>query len=186
MATKKKKTTKAKARAPAKTKKPRASKPHKDGRDTTLVPREVIESVARHGERVDALAKVFAALGARHPEKWATAHVEHGADELGRFVLLRALWLRTVEPGRLLAQARKEFLVGEAIDRLLQSANLADLDALIRHAQRSALYDIARVLDDPADNDEGIRWAVFRVDAAGIPLWQLDGLRAGLDDSEPR
>ena len=42
----------------------------------------------------------------------------------------------------------------------MKSASITDLDALIRFAQRSSLDDVCKVLDDPADNDDGIRWAV--------------------------
>jgi hypothetical protein len=136
-------------------------------------------------QRVDALAKVFAALGARNPERWARLHVDTGSDELGRFVLLRALWMRIVEPGRLLANAHSDENAGPAVGRLLKGASLADLDAIVRYAQRTALEDICEVLDDPAVNEDGIRWAVFRVDNTGMPLWTLDGLRSGLRDSEP-
>lgn len=135
--------------------------------------------------RVQALAKVFAALGARNAERWARTHVDDGSDELGRFVLLRAMWLRSIEPGRLLANARKDRNTGAAVERLMKTASIVDLDALIRYAQRTALDDVCKVLDDPADNDDGIRWAVFRVDAKGLPLWTIDRLRTGLDDSEP-
>lgn len=135
--------------------------------------------------RVQALAKVFAALGARNAETWARTHVDDGSDELGRFVLLRAMWLRSIEPGRLLANARKDKAAGPAVERLMKNASITDLDALIRFAQRSSLDDVCKVLDDPADNDDGIRWAVFRIDAKGLPLWGLDRLRTGLDDSEP-
>ena len=105
---------------------------------------------------MESLAAVFSALGARDPKRWARSHVDTGADELARFVLLRALWLKTVEPGRLLARARKDKHVGGAIDRLLKRADIADLDALIRITQELALKDALTVLDDPADNDEGI------------------------------
>jgi hypothetical protein len=135
--------------------------------------------------RVQALAKVFGALGARNAEQWARTHIDDGSDELGRFMLLRALWLRALEPGRLIAAARRDFRSRPAIDRLLDAASLEDLDALVRYAQRTALDDVCRVLDDPADNDDGIRWRVFRIDTKGQPLWPLDRLRAGLEDSAP-
>lgn len=136
--------------------------------------------------RVDALTQVFAALGAQRPATWARSHVEGGYDELGRFVLLRALWLKTVEPGRLLGLARNEREVSSAVDRLLNNADLADLDAIVRFAQKQALLDLCSVLDDPSASDEGIGWAVFRTDGRGLPLWTLDRLAAGLTDSEPR
>ena len=168
MAAKKKQNAKkAKAKATAKAKaKPKANAPSK-------------------AARISALAQVFQQLGARDPERWAREHVEKGTDELGRFVLLRALWLRTVEPGRLLASARKDGRVGDAVDRLMKSAALVDLDALVRFAQRTALDDVCRVLDDPSDNDDGIRWGLFRVDAAGTPLWPLAALRRDLGETEP-
>jgi hypothetical protein len=135
--------------------------------------------------RVAALSKVFQALGAKTPEQWAKAQVDDGSDELGRFVLLRALWLRTVEPGRLLASARKEKSVADAIERVMKKVDLADLDALVRFAQKTALDDVCRVLDDPADNEDGIRWTVYRVDANGMPLWPLAALRKDLVETEP-
>lgn len=136
--------------------------------------------------RIDALTQVFAALGAQRPSTWARSHVDAGHDELGRFVLLRALWLKAVEPGRLLGIARNEEEVGAAAERLIKVAGLADLDAIIRFAQKQALLDICSVLDDPSASDEGIGWAVYRTDGRGLPLWALDRLAAGLTDSEPR
>lgn len=136
--------------------------------------------------RIEALTQVFATLGAQRPSTWARSHVQAGHDELGRFVLLRALWLKAVEPGRLLGIARNEAEVAAAVERLLGDAALADLDAIIRFAQKQALLDICTVLDDPAASDEGIGWAVYRTDGRGLPLWPLDRLVAGLTDSEPR
>jgi hypothetical protein len=135
--------------------------------------------------RIAALAKVFEALGAKTPEKWAKAQIDDGSDELGRFVLLRALWLRTVEPGRLLANARRDKAAAEAIERVMKKVDLADLDALVRFAQKTALDDVCRVLDDPANNEDGIRWTIYRVDAAGMPLWPLAALRKDLVETEP-
>lgn len=136
--------------------------------------------------RIESLTQVFAALGAQQPSTWARSHVDGGYDELGRFVLLRALWLKAVEPGRLLGLARNEPEVAKAVDRLLQRADLADLDAVLRFAQKQALLDVCTVLDDPSAADEGIGWAVFRTDGRGLPLWTLDRLASGLTDSEPR
>ncbi|MCC7073799.1 MAG: hypothetical protein IT383_20990 [Deltaproteobacteria bacterium] len=136
--------------------------------------------------RIEALTQVFAALGAQDPAAWARSHVDQGHDELGRFVLLRALWLKAVEPGRLLGIARNEPEVAAAAERLITVAGLADLDAVLRFAQKQALLDVCTVLDDPSASDEGIGWAVYRTDGRGLPLWPLDRLSAGLTDSEPR
>jgi len=135
-------------------------------------------------QRVEALAKVFQALGAKNPKRWAELHVEESTDELGRFVLLRALWLRLVEPGRLLANAASDAAAGPVVGRLMKTTSLADLDALVRFAQRTAVVDVCRVLDDTGEND-GIRWSLFRVDGGGQPLWPLSGLKADLDETEP-
>lgn len=161
--------------------KPRRPKARASGRATSKVSTPKVKQ-----GRVDALTQVFSALGAQRPATWARSHVEGGYDELGRFVLLRALWLKTVEPGRLLGLARNERAVSTAVDRLLKNADLADLDAIVRFAQKQALLDLCSVLDDPSASDEGIGWAVFRTDGRGLPLWTLDRLAAGLTDSEPR
>lgn len=161
--------------------KPRRPKARASGRATSKVSTPKVKQ-----GRVDALTQVFSALGAQRPATWARSHVEGGYDELGRFVLLRALWLKTVEPGRLLGLARNERAVSTAVDRLLKNADLADLDAIVRFAQKQALLDLCSVLDDPSASDEGIGWAVFRTDGRGLPLWTLDRLATGLTDSEPR
>ncbi len=164
------------ARAPAK--KPRAAA----ARAPRLSP---AQQAASRQARIDALARVFTALGARDAARWAARHVDDSSDELGRFMLLRALWLRLVEPGRLLAAAPADPLAGPAVERLMQTNSLADLDAVVRFAQRTAVVDACRVLDDPGGEDDGIHWSVYRVDAAGTPLWPLAQLLADVEETEP-
>ena len=178
------------AKTSAARKKPASKKPVGTSRRT---PRKAPASSGRRPAapavkqgRIEALTQVFAALGAQRPATWARSHVAKGHDELGRFVLLRALWLKAVEPGRLLGIAQNEPEVAAAAERLIKVAGLPDLDAVIRFAQKQALLDVCTVLDDPSASDEGIGWAVFRTDGRGLPLWALDRLAAGLTDSEPR
>lgn len=158
-------------KAPAKTRVPAKAKASK--------------STVTAAQRIEQLAEVFRTLGARDPEKWARAHVERGTDELGRFVFLRALWLRMIEPGRLLGAARRDTSVGMAIDRIVKWVDLADLDALVRFAQRAAIDDVCKVLDGAAAED-GIRWSLFRTDDGGQPLWSLGKLQPAVDDAAPR
>lgn len=143
------------------------------------------ETAEMREQRIQNLSRVFAALGAKNPERWGRDHVERGTDELGRFVLLRALWLRTVEPGRLLGAAREDPHTAEVANRLLGKVSIADLDAIVRFSQRRALEDMCRVLDNPGDDNDGIRWAVFRVDEDGLPLWPLEALGLGLEEAAP-
>lgn len=176
-------------RAAAKRTTPKRAAPKRSGSASTRsatgpAARASTSSVKR--DRIGALTQVFAALGAQRPAVWARSHVDQGHDELGRFVLLRALWLKAVEPGRLLGIARNEPEVAAAAERLIKVAGLPDLDAVLRFAQKQALLDLCTVLDDPSASDEGIGWAVFRTDGRGLPLWALDRLVAGLTDSEPR
>lgn len=135
--------------------------------------------------RLASLTSVFQALGARDPKSWARSQVETGTDELARFVLLRALWLKVLEPGRLLARARTDALAGPAVDRLLKKVDLADLDAVVRLSQVHALQDALSVLDDPANTDDGISWGVFRRDKKGAPTARLDELLRDLDETRP-
>ena len=137
--------------------------------------------------RVEALSSVFTALGAREPERWARSHVEHGLDQIGRYVFLRALWSRVVKDGRFLDKLRHE--PGETravVERLLVAgAREADLVALVRALQLHLLVDVAQILDDPSDNDEGVRWGLWRMDKRGLPLWQLPDLRLDLLEVDP-
>jgi hypothetical protein len=128
------------------------------------------------------LVAVLRALGARDPDAWARSD---DAGVLERFVLLRALWMRVVEPGKLLARAKGHAHVGAAVDRLMGKADLADLDALVRLAQEQALTDILTVLDDPADDDGGVSWGVFHKDAKGKAVRRLGNLARDLDLARP-
>lgn len=137
--------------------------------------------------RVEALTGVFTALGARDPERWARAHVEHGLDQIGRFVFLKALWNRVARDGRFLDRLRRD--VGEShevVERLLMcGAREADLVQLVRQMQVQLLVDMMQILDDPSDNDEGVRWGLWRMDRRGLPLWQLADLRLDVLDVDP-
>ena len=116
-----------------------------------------------------------------------TAEVEHGLDQIGRYVFLRALWSRVVKDGRFLDKLRHD--PGETravVERLLVAgAREADLVALVRALQVHLLVDVAQILDDPSDNDEGVRWGLWRMDKRGLPLWQLPDLRLDLLEVDP-
>jgi hypothetical protein len=137
--------------------------------------------------RIEALASVFTALGAREPERWARSHVETGLDQIGRYVFMRALWGRVVKDGRFLDKMRRA--PGETravIEQLMMTgAQEADLVALVRALQVQLLVDVAQILDDPSDNDEGVRWGLWRMDKRGLPLWQLSDLRLDLLEVDP-
>ncbi len=137
--------------------------------------------------RVEALTGVFTALGARDPERWARAHVEHGHDQIGRFVFLKGLWGRVARDGRFLDRMRRD--PGESrdlVERLLMSGvDEADLVQLVRAMQVQLLVDFSQILDDPSDNDEGIRWGLWRMDRRGLPLWQLSDLRLDVLEVDP-
>lgn len=156
--------------------KKRTAKPRKTRRPAKSAPPAPLAS---------SLAAVFQALGARDPKRWARAHAKGGSDELARFVLLRALWLKVVEPGRMLARARRDAETGAAIDRMLTRVDLADLDRLVRVAQEHALSDALSVLDDPADDEQAIRWAVYRRDKRGAPSSRLEALVRDLPAAKP-
>ena len=137
--------------------------------------------------RIEALSSVFTALGARHPERWARSHVQDGVDQIGRFVFLRALWGRVVKDGRFLDKMRKNRSdLTPVVERLLiAGAQEDDITALVRALQVGLLVDLCQVLDDPADNDEGVRWGLWRMDKRGLPLWQLGDLRLDVLEVDP-
>ena len=150
----------------------------------TRKPKPAVREKVRE-DRVASLAAVFQALGARDPKRWARAHAKGGSDELARFVLLRAAWLKVLEPGRLLARAHADQELRVVVDRLLKKVDLADLDALVRATQAHALRDLLTVLDDPADEEQGISWGVYRRDKKGAPAARLGRLVEDLDAARP-
>ena len=137
--------------------------------------------------RVAALTHAFAALGAQDPERWAKSHVQEGIDQIGRFVFLRALWSHVVKDGRFVDKQRKDqTALRPVVDRLLScGASEDDLVRLVRALQVQLLVDVCQILDDPSDNDEGVRWGLWRMDKRGLPLWQLPELRLDVLDVDP-
>jgi hypothetical protein len=137
--------------------------------------------------RAQALEAVFTALGARDPARWARSHVEDGVDQIGRFVFLRALWGRVVRDARFVDKVRKERSeLTTVVERLLLAGvDEADLVALVRAMQVRLLVDACQIVDDPSDNDEGVRWGLWRMDKRGLPLWQLGDLRLDLLEVDP-
>jgi len=184
----KKTPTKKTKKAPAKWEPaPRSSVKTASAEQTTASSASSERAVDPISARVEALTGVFTALGAREPERWARAHVEHGLDQIGRFVFLRGLWGRVVKDGRFLDRLRKERgEAGAVVERLLQTgAAEEDLVALVRAQQVQLLVDLAQILDDPSDNDEGVRWGLWRMDKRGLPLWQLADLRLDVLEVDP-
>lgn len=181
--TAKKKTTAKKTTATKKTAKKTTAKTTM----ATVVPATSSAAADGLSARIEALTGVFTALGARDPERWARAHVEHGHDQIGRFVFLKGLWGRVVRDGRFLDRMRRD--VGESrevVERLLLSgAREADLVQLVRAMQVLLLVDMTQILDDPSDNDEGVRWGLWRMDRRGLPLWQLTDLRLDVLEVDP-
>jgi hypothetical protein len=136
--------------------------------------------------RVAALTAAFTALGAREPERWAASHIDHGLDQLGRFVLLRALWEQVIDQPSLRAWREQGGEGSALINQLLATGvDEASLLAFGRHMQTQLLVDICQILDDPNDNDEGIRWGLWRMDKRGMPLWQLPDLRLDVLEVDP-
>ncbi len=169
------KTTRRKTKAPAKKRAARREAPPSSS------------AAGVRSARVEALSRVFTTLGARHPERWARSHVQDGVDQIGRFVFLRALWGRIVKDGRFLDKMRKnKSALTPVVERLLVAgADEGDLTTLVRALQVGLLVDLCQLLDDPADNDEGVRWGLWRMDKRGLPLWQLGDLRLDVLDVDP-
>lgn len=113
--------------------------------------------------------------------------MQDGVDQIGRFVFLRALWGRIVKDGRFLDKMRKnQSELTPVVERLLiAGADEDDVTALVRALQVGLLVDLCQLLDDPADNDEGVRWGLWRMDKRGLPLWQLGDLRLDVLDVDP-
>jgi hypothetical protein len=165
------------------TKKPKKKQPARAPARSARTPHRVAAPSPK--DRIASLEAVFHALGAREPHAWARAHAKEGSDALARFVLLRALWLKVLEPGRMLARAQQDAHAGPAMAAMLRKVDLADLDALVRLTQEHALRDVLSVLDDPGDDDQAVSWAVYRRDKKGAPAARLTRLLDELDAARP-
>jgi beta-phosphoglucomutase-like phosphatase (HAD superfamily) len=148
----------------------------------------------------EALARIFARLGARDPEAWARSQVEEGIPQLARFLFLRQAWAEVVEDGDTawidawIEEARgapdAPFAgVGAALERLRASgARDGDLTELVRGMQAQLLFALCHLLDGPGPVEPeagGVLWALVQVNEEGEVLGHVAGLHESVLETDP-
>lgn len=123
----------------------------------------------------DRALALFKKLGADDVHAWAAREEDQPA--LARWVLLTGLW-RCVEAADdgawLVARADEDSPVAAAIGRMLERGiDPADLTAVVRDMQISALYHACQLLDDGEHGIEDLRDVI--TEAVEWQLGELDG-----------
>lgn len=134
------------------------------------------------------LSALFEELGARDADGWARSQIQEGIPQLARYLFLRQAW-RNVIPADVGAAANHWHADAPEFRKLLAAGvPLVDLVALVRKAQRSLLFSLCYLMDDPniAEAEvEAMDWGLFQIDADGRPGARISGLHESVLETDP-
>lgn len=146
------------------------------------------------------LTALFAQLGARDPDSWASSQVTEGINQLHRFLFLKKAWEPVIHPtdtswmDRLVESAERwpqneAYQVAAALQRLLAcGVDRADLAEVIRTMQIEVLHGLCELLGDPSTEAPvaEVGWALVETDADGRPTTRtIDGLHESVGETDP-
>jgi hypothetical protein len=147
------------------------------------------------------LSALFAKLGARDPDGWASSQVTEGINQLHRFLFLKKAWEPVIHPtdtswmDRLVDNAERwpqheAYQVGRSLKRLLASGvDRTDLAEVVRTMQLEVLHGICYLLSDPsieAPDVAEVGWALVETDADDHPTARtIDGLHESVGETDP-
>lgn len=148
---------------------------------------------------LDELTAIFADLGARDPESWASSQVTEEINQLGRFLVLKGGWQAVVDDDdtswidRLVEQTpidsdRPYDGAAHAIRRMLDAGvDRNDINQLVRNKQASVLFSVFYLLSDPSmvDGNTYQHWGLFEVDEGGQPLRPIGMLHESVLGTDP-
>ena len=150
---------------------------------------------------VKELSEVFARLGARDPESWASSQVAEGIEQLHRFVFLRQAWARILadkDTGWIAARIKQAKAdprapyagVGLALARCTDmGVDPQDLTDIVRGMQVELLFSLCYMLEDPgfAEGEvEDIGWSLVVADENCQPTArQINGLHESVLETDP-
>lgn len=149
-----------------------------------------------------ALTELFAQLGARDPEAWASSEVTEGVPQLLRYLFLREAWRyvqaeddhswieEEIESSR--AHSDEPYAdLGLALARCRESgASEQDLTDIARCLQARAIFNVCYLLTDgPQDAPqelEDVTWGLFRLNESERPVGPaIDCLHESLLELDP-
>ncbi len=151
-------------------------------------------------DELQRLSRLFAKLGARDPESWASSQMNEGIPQLGRFLFLRQAWRSIVREedtswidssvGSYERRPNAPYAgVGQALKALqAKGATAEELAALVRGVQAELLFSICYLLEDPGDLEEEVSelaWGLFLLDENGAPTEPLLGLHESVLEMDP-
>ena len=147
------------------------------------------------------LSELFAKLGAKNAESWASSQVNEGIPQLQRFLFLRQAWKNILAEDNVkwidreiqnceLRPSSPYAGVGAALKRsLVKGVSPQDLTDIARGIQAKMLFQLCYLLDDPGLSDAGLEdfsWGLFEVDADDNPISpRIGGLHESVLETDP-
>ena len=150
---------------------------------------------------LEELTDIFRRLGANNPERWAGSQIREQIPQLGRFLVLRAMWDCVTRAG---TTDRIDYGLKHGRDaphiRALQAMLKAGVSkeaitSLARFKQAELLQEFCYLLEDyssvpqnsiPKTGKEYVRWSLREIDADGKPMERpIDGLHESFWSLDP-
>ena len=148
----------------------------------------------------DELTELFRKLGVSNPESWASSQVNEGIPQLGRYLVIRAMWDCVTRAGTTNwidyeLKHSADLPHGKALQQMLDAGVSQEaITELVRFKEAEALREVCYLLEDytsvpqnsnPDTGEEYVRWGLHELDAEDQPtptpinglhesFWSLD------------
>jgi hypothetical protein len=151
-------------------------------------------------EDLTRLSELFAMLGAKEPESWASSQLLEGIPQLERYLFLRQAWRAVVTEadttwvdntihGYRENPTAPYARLGRALESLrLKGATAEEISDIVRGKQAELLFGLCCLLEDPGDLEDevaDVSWGLFRVDENGSPVEHIGGLYESVLETDP-
>lgn len=142
------------------------------------------------------LTEAFEELGVEEPEGWAGSETREGINQLGRALMLKAIWRSIVDErdtdwlnNILSANSSAEpFGMEASAKRIIDAgADPADLLMVVREWQFRLAFDICYALNGDAQAEDrfGVSWMLVETDLDGKVRAPIEGLHESLLNTDP-
>lgn len=147
------------------------------------------------------LTEIFRRLGANDPESWAYSQVAEGIPQLGRYLVIRAMWNCVTRSGKTSwidyeLKHSPESPHGKALRQILDAGISREaITELVRFKEAEALREVCYLLEDyssvpensnPETREEYVRWSLCELDSEDQPTGKsINGLHESFWSLDP-
>ncbi|TLD70640.1 hypothetical protein FEM03_09990 [Phragmitibacter flavus] len=149
----------------------------------------------------DELTEIFRRLGVSNPASWASSQINEGIPQLGRFLVIRAMWDCVTRAGTTNwidyeLKHSADTPHAKALQQMLDAGVSREaMTELVRFKQAESLREVCYLLEDytsvpqnsnPDTGEEYVRWSLRQLDTEDQPMaWPIDGLHESFWSLDP-